>query len=170
MLAFSVLQLALVLVPTTRVLVPATTRAPPVMAGFFDMFKETDAQKAAKEASFREQQEILRRRRNPSAMEEYEDDVRQRRAEILARDAELRAVQEGRLEGDALEQWKALRAQGKVLTSETAVRDPDSARLGSEGLVAQRMDEQLPYIDQGYTDDSQPDLMAEIGKMFKKKE
>jgi hypothetical protein len=170
MLVVPLVQLALVLGPTTRGLAPVTAaRSQPVVAGLFDMFKETEEQKAAKEASFREQQEILRRRRNPGAMEEYELDVRQRRAELLAKDAELRAVQEGKLEGDALEQWKALRAQGKVLTSETAVRDPDSSRLGSEGLVAQRMDEQLPYIDQGYTDDSQPDLMEQLGKLFKKK-
>ena len=28
------------------------------------------------------------------------------------------------------------------------------------------MDTKLPYIDAGYVDDAQPDLMAELGKLF----
>lgn len=35
-----------------------------------------------------------------------------------------------------VQDWKALKEQGKVLTSDTAERDKDSERLGSEGLVA----------------------------------
>ena len=73
-------------------------------------------------------------------------------------------------------------------------RDADSSRLGSEGasrqhacpasymadsrarppipytqgLIAERIDENLPYIDQGYVTDDQPDFMGELGKLGSK--
>ncbi len=103
----------------------------------------------AKDEAFREQQAILKRRRNPELMQKYEDEVATRRRGESAASAELRAVQAGKGEGDALDAWQKLKQEGKVLTTDTAPRDPDSARFGSEGLIAQRMDEQLPYIDQG---------------------
>ena len=45
-------------------------------------------------------------------------------------------------------------------------RDADSSRLGSAGLIAERIDEKLPYIDDGYVDESAPDLMKSLGKLF----
>jgi len=171
MLQFSVL-LPLTLLLTHHPTAPraaGAVRARPAVAGLFDMFKETEAQKKAKDDSFREQKEILARRRDPAKMRLYEQEVAAKRSLAVTGDAELRAMQAGRIEGDSLEVWKQLKQEGKVLTSETAVREPGSERMGSEGLVAQRMDEQMPYIDQGYVDASQPDFMAEIGALFGKK-
>merc|ERR1712060_1002462 len=55
-------------------------------AGLFDMFKESEAQKAAKEEAWRAQQEVLRRRRNPDAMDEYMTESANRRAEASGSD------------------------------------------------------------------------------------
>lgn len=43
---------------------------------------------------------------------------------------------------------------------------PSSCLSSFPAKVAERLDEKLPYIDQGYVDESQPDFMAEIGKLF----
>ena len=59
---------------------PAVRRAPVAEAGLFDMFKETEAQKAAKEAEWRAQQEMMERRRNPDKMAAYNAEVNARRA------------------------------------------------------------------------------------------
>lgn len=56
-----------------------------------------------------------------------------------------------------------VRASPRLQDSE---RDADSSRLGSDGLIAERIDEKLPYIDDGYVDDSAPDLMKGLGKLF----
>jgi len=129
-------------------------------AGLFDnLFTETPEQKArkaqveaAKEAEFREQQEMLARRRDPKKMEEYLEQVEARRIAESARDRDLKNLQQQGNGQDVLEDWKALKDAGKVLTSETAKRDKGSERLGSEGLVPERLDEQMPYIDQGYVE------------------
>ena len=97
---------------------------------------------------------------------EYFAEVEQRRKEAAAADAELKAVQRGGSDGeDRLEQWKQLREDGKVKTSNQE-RDADSSRLGSEGLIAERIDEKLPYVDDGYVDESAPDVMEGLKKLF----
>ena len=68
-----------VLSPTLLV-TPTVRRAPSPEAGLFDMFKETEAQKAAKEAEWRAQQEMMERRRNPEKMAAYNAEVNARRA------------------------------------------------------------------------------------------
>lgn len=45
-------------------------------------------------------------------------------------------------------------------------RDKDSSRLGSAGLIAERIDTKLPYVDDGYVDESAPDFMKGSGKLF----
>ena len=35
-------------------------------------------------------------------------------------------------------------------------------------MIAERIDENLPYIDQGYVTDDQPDFMGELGKLGSK--
>ena len=42
----------------------------------------------------------------------------------------------------------------------------DSSRFGSDGLIGERIDEKLPYIDSGYVDESSPDLMGGLKKLF----
>lgn len=150
----------------TRAVKHMAPRAGKVCAGLFDgLFGESEAQKAAKDAAWREQQEILQRRRDPKKMEAYMQDVENRRIETTASNAELRELQKGQDGKDALEDWKKLKAEGKVVASEQE-RDADSSRMGSEGLIAERIDEKLPYIDSGYVDDSQPDIMGGIKKLF----
>ena len=65
---------------TQPTLGPTPCRAPSPVAGLFDMFKETEAQKAAKEAEWKAQQEMVARRRNPEKMAEYNAEVNARRA------------------------------------------------------------------------------------------
>ena len=148
---------------------PARTTKNTPQANLFDIFKESEAKKKAKEEAWQAQQQILARRRDPELMQQYEDNVRQRRRNEAASDAELRKLQNSD-SPDNLEQWKELAKEGKVKTSQTAERDADSRRLGSEGLVGERMDVKLPYIDRGYVDEGAPDLMKELGKMFGNKE
>ena len=78
-------------------------------------------------------------------------------------DIELKNLQKGGQGGDQLEEWKKMREDGRVTIAE---RDADSARMGSAGLVPERIDEKMPYIDSGYVDDSGPDLMEGLKKMF----
>ena len=134
-------------------------------SGFFDLFSESEEKKRQKDEAWKAQQEILKRRRDPDSMARYEQDVANRRRAEADSDAELKALQKSG-GADALEKWRELTDSGKVLSSKTAERDADSSRLGSDGLVGERMDTKLPYIDAGYVDDAQPDLMAELGKLF----
>lgn len=148
---------------------PRTRRvaASPV-AGLFDgLFAESPEAKAAKDAAWKEQQEMLERQRNPEKMNEYKAQVNARRAEATAADAELKALQKKGGDGDdSLEEWRRLKEEGKVQGMDETERDADSSRMGSEGLIAERIDEKLPYIDSGWVDDSGPDLMAGLGKLF----
>jgi len=137
-------------------------RAPAPVAGLFDMFKESEADKARKDAQFREQQEMLARRRNPAAMEAYQAEVEERRLEIASKDSELKELQKT---GD-IAAWEQLRAEGKLKSSDDMEREAGDRSLGGEGLIAERIDTRLPFIDSGYVDESAPDLMGGLKKMF----
>lgn len=79
---------------------------------------------------------------------------------------DLRGHMQARADGkDTLGDWKKLKDEGKVVASEQE-RDAGSARMGSEGLISERIDEKLPYIDSGYVDESAPDLMGGLNKLF----
>ena len=82
-----------------------------------------------------------------------------------AQDAELKELQKAG-GAEAMEEWNRLRAEGKLKASDDMQREAGERSWGGEGLVADRIDEQLPYIDSGYVDESQPDLMGAIGKLF----
>eukprot|EP00325_Prymnesiales_sp_UTEX-LB-985_P023466 CAMPEP_0174733482 /NCGR_PEP_ID=MMETSP1094-20130205/61396_1 /TAXON_ID=156173 /ORGANISM="Chrysochromulina brevifilum, Strain UTEX LB 985" /LENGTH=178 /DNA_ID=CAMNT_0015936141 /DNA_START=80 /DNA_END=616 /DNA_ORIENTATION=- len=130
--------------------------------GLFDMFQESEETKARKDAQFREQQEMLARRRNPEAMRAYEAEVEERRAAISSKDAELKELQKT---GD-IEAWEQLRAEGKLKSSDELDREAGDRSWGGEGLVAERIDTRLPFVDSGYVDESQPDLMGGLKKLF----
>ena len=108
---------------------------------------------------------MLARRRNPAARKEYEDEVLERRRANMKEGAELKALQQNTAGADTLEAWQQLKAEGKVVASDDMERDADSSRLGSAGLIDARIDTNLPFIDQGYVSDDQPDLMGELGKL-----
>ena len=95
-------------------------------------------------------------------MAEYNAEGRAARQQM--RKAELKAVQKNS-GADTLEAWKALKDEGKVLSSDDMSRDTDTNVLGSkDGLIAERIDENLPYIDQGYVaEDAGPDLSKALG-------
>lgn len=117
------------------------------------------------------QREIMERRRNPNKMAEYEQDVRSRRKN-LQEDQELWSFQQEVGGDDPLNTWTQLKAEGKIKSSSDIERDPTSSRLGSEGLQEIRTDDKLPYIDQGYVDES-ADVLGNFKNMFggkKKKE
>ena len=109
------------------------------------------------------QREIMERRRNPEKMETYEEQVRQRR-DNLQKERDVWSFQQ-KAEGDAFDDWKKLREEGKIKVGSDLERDESSSRLGSEGLVDVRVDERLPYIDQGYVDDD-ADFMGNLKGMF----
>ena len=50
--------------------------------------------------------------------------------------------------------------------SDELEREAGERSWGGEGLVAERTDTRLPFVDSGYVDESQPDLMAGIKKLF----
>jgi hypothetical protein len=86
-------------------------------------------------------------------------------APTCVQDAELKELQKtGGTE--AMEKWNQMRAEGKLMASDDMQREAGERSLGGEGLIADRIDEQLPYIDSGYVDDSQPDIMGAFGKLF----
>ena len=131
--------------------------------GFFDnLFKESEAAKAAKEAEYRAMQEMLDRRRNPAKMAAYEAEVERRREEISAKDAELKELQKT---GDYAA-WQKLREEGKLQASDDMEREAGDRSWGGVGLVAERIDTKLPFVDSGYVDESQPDLMGGLKKLF----
>jgi len=107
--------------------------------------KQKDEQEAA-------QREMLMRRANPEQMDEYQKDVRKRRTE-LTEERELWNFQQDSTGKDPIETWNTLREEGKIKVGSDLERDPDTSRLGSEGLIGVRIDERLPYIDQGYVDE-----------------
>ena len=109
------------------------------------------------------QREIMERRRNPEKMQAYEEQVRERR-EKLQKEKDVWSFQQ-KAEGDALDDWKKLREDGKITVGTDLERDESSSRLGSEGLVDVRVDERLPYIDKGYVDDD-ADFMGNLMGMF----
>ena len=47
----------------------------------------------------------------------------------------------------------------------TKEREAGERSLGGEGLLPDRIDESMPFIDSGYVDESQGDVMEELGKM-----
>ena len=173
-------------------------RAQSPSLGLFDMFKESEEQKAAKEAEWKAQQEIINRRRNPEAMAAYEAEVNARRAAAaekvsdsssldifnhtltplrchpathlrfsLSQDAELKELQKGNVDGDAMEGGSDFGMRGSYPPSRRTGRQA-SGRWESEGLMPDRLDEEMPFIDSGYVDDSQPDIMEELSKGFGK--
>mmetsp|Transcript_3177 Transcript_3177/g.4352 ORF Transcript_3177/g.4352 Transcript_3177/m.4352 type:complete len:196 (+) Transcript_3177:116-703(+) len=111
------------------------------------------------------QKEILRRRRNPEMMEEYERNVAIRRNE-LAKKKNVWEFQNRVEEGyDPKTEWDRLREEGEIEVGSDLERDPTSSRLGSEGLIDVRIDERMPYIDQGYVDED-ADVVGNFMKMF----
>jgi hypothetical protein len=122
-------------------------------------------QRAEQEAA---QREILERRRDPTKMQEYEQRVAVKRSQ-LQQDRAVWDFQNKVQEGyDPLSEWQRLKDEGKIKVGSDLERDPTSSRLGSEGLIDVRIDERLPYIDQGYVDDADrsADLMGGFMKLF----
>lgn len=111
------------------------------------------------------QKEVLERRRNPAKMRAYEQEKLQNRAKL---DADRKVYDfQGKVEKgyDPLSDWKRLRNEGKILIGKDLKRDETSSRLGSEGLIDVRVDERMPYIDQGYVSDD-ADFMGQLMNIF----
>jgi hypothetical protein len=134
---------------------------------FSDEGKKNKAAYEARERAEQEaaQREILERRRNPEKMEEYEQNVASNRQK-LQEEKDVWGFQ-GKVEKgfDPLTEWERLKDEGKITVGSQMKRDPSSERLGSEGLVDIRTDELLPYIDQGYVDES-ADVMGNFMNIF----
>ena len=83
-------------------------------------------------------------------MERYNSEMQERR-ETLMNERKKWDFQQKVEEGyDPKSDWDRLRASGEIKVGSDLERDESSSRLGSEGLVDQRVDELLPYIDAGY--------------------
>ena len=111
------------------------------------------------------QEEVLERRRNPAKMREYEQEKLRNRAKLT----EERNVYEfqNKVETgyDPLTDWTRLRAEGKIKIGKDLKRDETTSRLGSEGLIDVRVDERMPYIDQGYVSED-ADVMGKLMNIF----
>ena len=113
----------------------------------------------------RAQEEILERRRNPQKMKNYMSKKNQNRQK-LQEERDIWEFQNRQQTGfDPLKQWNKLRQEGKIKVGSDLERDASSSRLGSEGLVDVRVDERMPYIDQGYVDED-ADVMGNFMKLF----
>jgi len=98
-------------------------------------------------------------------MEEYERNVAIRRNE-LAKKKNVWEFQNRVEEGyDPKTEWDRLREEGEIEVGSDLERDPTSSRLGSEGLIDVRIDERMPYIDQGYVDED-ADVVENFMKIF----
>ena len=113
------------------------------------------------------QREIMERRRNPEKMQQYDQEVKQRR-KGLEEEKSLWDFQTENGGVDPMQKWKELRSEGKIKAGSDIERDPTSSRLGSEGLQEIRTDDKLPYIEQGYVDED-ADVVGNFMKMFGKK-
>ena len=139
--------------------------------GLFDDLKlifseEGRANRAAYEERQRQemeeaQREILERRVNPEMMGEYEEQVRARRRKLMEEKDVYKFQNEVQDGIDPIDEWKQKRAEGKIKVGDDLERDESSRRLGSDGLVDVRVDERMPYIDQGYVDES-ADVMGNV--------
>jgi hypothetical protein len=111
------------------------------------------------------QREILERRRNPAKMREYEQEKLKNRAKL---DEERKVYEfQNKVEKgyDPLSDWTRLREEGKILIGNDLKRDETTSRLGSEGLIDVRVDERMPYIDQGYVSDD-ADIIGKFMNIF----
>merc|ERR1712232_342456 len=131
--------------------------------------------KAYNEQAKREQEEaqeqIMARRNNPDLMEEYFEDVDDRRQKRME-EKEVWDFQKNESGEDPKNEWDKLREEGKIEVGSDLPRDPSTSRLGSEGLQEVRIDERMPYIEQGYVDED-ADIMKGFMNLFgggKKKE
>ena len=122
-----------------------------------------------KEKAYREQQAMLAERRKTGGglSKEKELEIARRRSNtVSAGERKLRELQTRAGGKDVTEEWMRLRDSGAIKTAAKGLtRDKGSARMGSEGLFEERVDEKLPYIDQGYVDED-ADF---FGKLFGKK-
>mmetsp|Transcript_14818 Transcript_14818/g.34250 ORF Transcript_14818/g.34250 Transcript_14818/m.34250 type:complete len:194 (+) Transcript_14818:711-1292(+) len=107
-----------------------------------------------REEAIEAQREILERRRDPKKMEQYKKD-RAKTRKALDDERSVydfqRKVEKGY---DPLKDWTRLRKEGKIKIGKDLKRDESSRRFGSEGLNDVRIDERMPYIDQGYVDEN----------------
>eukprot|EP00593_Proboscia_inermis_P008450 CAMPEP_0171306320 /NCGR_PEP_ID=MMETSP0816-20121228/16308_1 /TAXON_ID=420281 /ORGANISM="Proboscia inermis, Strain CCAP1064/1" /LENGTH=145 /DNA_ID=CAMNT_0011787811 /DNA_START=442 /DNA_END=879 /DNA_ORIENTATION=- len=99
------------------------------------------------------QKEIFERHRNQEKMTENERKEMERRIR-LQEEKDVWKFQNKVEDGyDPIDEWSKLREDGKIKVGDDLERDKSSERLGSEGLVDVRIDERLPYIDQGYVEE-----------------
>ena len=170
-LAMSAGRFVVAFVPTQKASTPSSSLSMSIIDDLKLIFSEEGKKnKAAYEARERAEQEaaqkeILERRRNPEKMQDYQAKVANSRAK-LQEEKDVWGFQ-GKVESgfDPLTEWKRLKDEGKITVGSQMERDPESSRLGSEGLVDVRTDELLPYIDQGYVDED-ADVMGKFMNLF----
>ena len=92
-------------------------------------------------------------------------DVEAKRKEAMEANMELETLQSGQGGGDKLEAWQKMREEGKINVFDKE-REAGDRSLGGEGLLPDRIDESMPYIDDGYVDESAPDVMEGLKKLF----
>lgn len=100
------------------------------------------------------QKEILERRRNPDKMADYNRQVAEGRRKLMEDRQVWDFQKKVEKDYDPIDTWKQLREEGKIKVGSDLERDESSRRLNSEGLIDVRIDERMPYIDQGYVDDT----------------
>lgn len=126
--------------------------------------------KGEKDEAFRQQQEILARRRDKRRNKDYFNDVQSRRDQVEEYfDNRTLKVQEGQ---DPLEPWKKMKEAGYI--DEGGYTEEDEGGIiipmASFGIPkydrGARFDLKLPHVEHGYTDD-EADVMARAGNAIK---
>lgn len=123
-----------------------------------------------KDEAFRQQQEILARRRDAKRNDKYFKDVNNRREEVEQYfDERTLKVKEGE---DPIVAWQELKDKGFI--DEGGYTEEDESGIpipmASFGIPkydrGARFDLKLPHVEHGYTDPD-ADIMAKAGKAFK---
>lgn len=127
--------------------------------------------KGEKDEAFRQQQEILARRRDKKRSDAHFEEIRKRRENIEEYyDKRRLKVNIGE---DPLEAWKKLREDGLIDESQYTEMDEGGIPIpmASFGIPKYdnggRFDLRLPHVEVGYTDPDS-DIMSKAGNAFKK--
>lgn len=124
-----------------------------------------------KDEAFRQQQEILARRRDKQRTKEYFDDMEKRRADVEQFfDNRTLKVKEGE---DPIVAWREMKDNGFI--DEDTYTDLDEGGIpipmASFGIPKYdrggRFDLRLPHVEHGYTDPD-ADIMAKMGGSIKR--
>jgi len=145
---------------------------------FGNIFKPDPEAEARKEQQYREQQEILARRRSPEAQRQYFRETEAARVKA-SRDADDKIAWQRNPFADPIKEFKRRRAEDKVnpLGYEDVPQGGIQFPMASFGVGGEfgtggkydngeRFDLRLPYVEQGWVDDGNDEDAGETVDFF----